>query len=214
MKRLFVLLILFLFTIAYGQVKEDKKETKDTKLITNIASGYENVTWGVKVSEARDKIKGKLVFTDEKSIIISKDGELEYHYGFFYVDPALEGAEAGKKAVKTETAEEKKKEAEKVDEGTLFYVALKFPYLSMDEVKKRIEDKYGPSTNENLHKMQGAIAWNGENTIVIMWVDRYENKPFCRRITYVDKRITKELSDYQFKVFNKVEISILRKLGL
>jgi hypothetical protein len=214
MKRLFVVLILFLFTIAYGQVTEDKKETKDSKLITNITSGYENVTWGVKVSEARDKIKGKLVFTDEKSIIISKDGELEYHYGFFYVDPALEGSEAGKEAVKTETAGEKKKEAEKVDEGTLFYVALKFPYLSMDEVKKRIEDKYGPSTNENLHKMQGAIAWNGENTIIIMWVDRYENKPYCRRITYVDKRITKELSDYQFKVFNKVEISILRKLGL
>jgi hypothetical protein len=214
MKRLFVVLILFLFTIAYGQVTEDKKETKDSKLITNITSGYENVTWGVKVSEARDKIKGKLVFTDEKSIIISKDGELEYHYGFFYVDPALEGSEAGKETVKTETAGEKKKEAEKVDEGTLFYVALKFPYLSMDEVKKRIEDKYGPSTNENLHKMQGAIAWNGENTIIIMWVDRYENKPYCRRITYVDKRITKELSDYQFKVFNKVEISILRKLGL
>ena len=213
MKRLFAVLILFLFTIAYGQVKEDKKESKDTKLIANIASGYENVTWGVKLSEARDKIKGKLVFTDEKSIIISKDGELEYHYGFFYVDPALESAETGKEAVKTET-EEKKKEAEKVDEGTLFYVALKFPYLSMDEVKKRLEDKYGLSTNENLHKMQGAIAWNGENTIIIMWVDRYENKPFCRRITYVDKRITKELSDYQFKVFNRVEISILRKLGL
>jgi len=223
MKRLFVVFILFLFTIATGQVKEDKKETKENKLITNIANGYENVTWGVKLSDARDKIKGKLVFTDEKSIIISKDGELEYYYGFFYVDPALESAETGKEAGKTETekkeapvkeTEEKKKEAEKIDEGKLFYVALKFPYLSMDEVKKRIEDKYGPSTNENLHKMQGAIAWNGENTIIIMWVDRYENKPYSRRITYVDKRIIKELSDYQFKVFNRVEIAILRKLGL
>jgi hypothetical protein len=217
MKRLFVASILFLFAVANGQVKEERKETKDSKYIASIASGYENVTWGVRLSEARDKIKGKLVFTDEKSIIISKDGELEYHYGFFYVDPALESAETDKGAVKTETAttiEEKKKEPEKVDEGTLFYVALKFPYLSMDEVKKRIEDKYGPSTNENLHRMQGAIAWNGQNTIIIMWVDRYENKPYCRRITYVDKRITKELSDYQFKVFNKVEISILRKLGL
>src|SRR4030043_113088 len=117
MKRLFVVFILFLFTIATGQVKEDKKETKENKLITNIANGYENVTWGVKLSDARDKIKGKLVFTDEKSIIISKDGELEYYYGFFYVDPALESAETGKEAVKTET-EEKKKEAEKDDEGT------------------------------------------------------------------------------------------------
>jgi hypothetical protein len=228
MKRLFVVLILFLFTIANGQDKGDKKEIKDNKLITNITNGYENVTWGVKLSDARDKIKGKLVFTDEKSIIISKDGELEYYYGFFYVDPAIESVETGKEADKKEAVKkeaEKKEadaketakktsEAEKVDEGKLFYVALKFPYLSMDEVKKRIEDKYGPSTNENLHKMQGAIAWNGENTIIIMWVDRYENKPYCRRITYVDKRITKELSDYQLKVFNRVEIAILRKLGL
>ena len=119
-----------------------------------------------------------------------------------------------KKEAGPKEGEKKTENAEKVDEGKLFYVALKFPYLSMDEVKKNIENKYGPSTNENLHNMQGAVAWNGENTIVIMWVDRYERKPFCRRITYVDKKITKELSDYQFRVFNRVELAILKQLGM
>lgn len=229
MKRFVCILILFLIITAVvnGQEKKEMKGTdagaaKEKKVASNIPSGYENIAWGVKLSEARDKIKGKLVYTDDKSIIISKDGDLEYYYGFFYVDPALEstisGKQTDKEEVKKETepkeGEKRSETGEKADEGKLFYVALKFPYLSMEEVRKKIEAKYGPSTNENLHKMQGAIAWNGENTIVIMWVDRYENKPYCRRITYVDKKITKELSDYQFKVFNRVELAILRQLGL
>jgi hypothetical protein len=233
MKRMFIIVVLFLITASYGQEKKEIKEpakeaAKEKKAASNVPNGYEAVAWGVKLSDARDKIKGKLVYTDDKSIIISKDGDLEYYYGFFYVDPALESVEASKKGEKKEAekkepekketppkeGEKKSEGAEKIDEGKLFYVALKFPYLSMDEVKKKIEEKYGPSTNENLEKMQGALAWNGENTIVIMWVDRYENKPFCRRITYVDKKITKELSDYQFKIFNRVEIAILNQLGL
>ncbi len=219
MKRFFLIIILFIVTLSYGQgttdTKEaDKESAKERKVISNVPNGYENIAWGVKLSDGRDKIKGKLVFTDDKSIIISKDGDLEYYYGFFYVDPALESADALKKDTDNKEAAKKTENTDKVDEGKLFYVALKFPYLSMDEVKKKIESKYGPSTNENLHKMQGALAWNGENTIVIMWVDRYENKPFCRRITYVDKKITKELSDYQFKIFNRVELAILRQLGL
>ncbi|HOT44570.1 MAG TPA: hypothetical protein PLC28_06760 [Spirochaetota bacterium] len=224
MKRFFLIIILFLVSVSHGQDTRGMKETykeapKERKVIASVPGGYENVAWGVRLSDARDRIKGKLVYTDDKSIIISKDGDLEYYYGFFYIDPALESADAAKNAAEKKETEPKEGEkktdgAEKVDEGKLFYVALKFPYLSMDEVKKKIEAKYGPSTNENLHKMQGAVAWNGENTIVIMWVDRYENKPFCRRITYVDKKITKELSDYQFKVFNRVELAILRQLGL
>ncbi len=226
MKRIFIIIILFLMTASYGQDKKETKEAvkdaaREKKVLSNIPSGHEAVTWGMKLSEARGKIKGKLAYTDDKSIIISKDGDLEYYYGFFYVDPALEAVETARKDEKKEgeKKEAEKKEppkegAEKVDEGTLFYVALKFPYLSMEEVKKKIEEKYGPSTNENLEKMQGALAWNGENTIVIMWVDRYENKPYCRRITYVDKKITRELGDYQFKVFNRAELAILNQLGL
>ncbi|OHD66652.1 MAG: hypothetical protein A2176_05150 [Spirochaetes bacterium RBG_13_51_14] len=207
MKRFFLMTILLLFAAANGQ------EKIDTKTISAIPGGYENMTWGTKLSNAIDKIKGKIVFTDEKSIILSKEGELEYHYGFFYVDPTLESADAVKDSGKKEE-EKKPGEQEKADEGTLFYVALKFPYLTMAEVKKRIEDKYGPCTNENLHKNQGALAWNGNQTIIVMWVDRYEDKPYCRRITYVDKKITKELSDYQFRVFNRVELAILRQMGI
>lgn len=211
MKRLILALLVFVLTTAHGQTMKDtkdKKEQKDTKEKTvtkNIYDGYEGLTWGIRLTAARDKIKGKLYFTDEKTLVLSRDGELDYHYGFFYQDPAME---------KADTAEAAKKEGtEKSDEGKLFYVALKFPYLSMDEVRKKIEEKYGPATTENMNKNQGAIAWNGEKTIVIMWVDRYENKPFCRRITYVSKEITRELNDYQIKVFNRVELELIRKLN-
>jgi hypothetical protein len=50
--------------------------------------------------------------------------------------------------------------------------------------------------------------------VVILWVDSYEGKPYSRRITYLDKRVTKELSDYRFRVFNRVELGILKNLGI
>lgn len=200
MKRLFIIPMLFSFAVAVGQ------EGRKAGAATGIPAGYGDAQWGARLSAARDNVKGKLVHTDDKSVIITRDGDLEYHYGFFYIDPALAGETPG--------TEPDEKPGGEVDEGTLFYVALKFPYLSLDEVKKRIEEKFGPSTNENIHNNQGAIAWNGDQTVVILWVDRYEGMPYCRRITYLDKRITKELRDYRFKVFNRVELGILRNLGI
>lgn len=210
MKRIFLAMAALL--VVSGLYGEEKSGARTVAL----PGGYENVTWGTRLSEARSKIKGKLVFTDEKTLIISRDEgteNLEYHYGFFYIDPAIEGGAAETKPADTTTGA-KTAGQEKSDEGKLFFVEMKFPYLSMEEVQKKIESKYGTYTDKNLIKDQGAVAWNGENTIIIMWVDRYENKPFCRRITYVDKRITKELSDYQFRVFNTVELGILKKMGL
>jgi hypothetical protein len=228
MKRLLIIMILFIITVASGQEKKDpaldkkeEKKAREEKIITSIPNGYENITWGMILAEAKDKIKGKLVFTDDKKIIISNDGDLEYDYGFFYIDPAIEAAFKAKKEADKDKKETGKSEADttapqpvKADEGKLFYVSLKFPYLAMEDVRKKIEARYGASTNENLNNMQGALAWNGTTTIIIMWVDRYENRPYCRRITYVDKRITKELSDYQYSVFNRAELALLRQLGL
>jgi hypothetical protein len=202
MKRQFLILILFFFIAASGQ---ENKEQKESKVAKNIPNGYENIQWGSMLAASRERIKGKLYFTDDKTLIISREGDMEYHYGFFYVDPAVEKPQAGEG--------DKKEKVEKADEGKLYYVALKFPYLAMNEVRKKIEDKYGPYTNENMSNHQGAIAWNGEKTIIIMWVDRYENKPYCRRITYVSKEIIKELNDYFLRVFNRVELELIRKLA-
>jgi hypothetical protein len=206
MKRLYlVMMLLPMLCVAYGQ---EKSATRTATL----PSGYENVAWGTRLTEARDKIRGKLVFTDEKTLIVSREEgmeNLEFYYGFFYIDPAIEGGAAETKPADATTGGQ-----QKADEGKLFFVEMKFPYLFMDDVQKKIESKYGTYTDKNLIKNQGAVAWNGTTTIIIMWVDQYENRPFCRRITYVDKRITKELSDYQFRVFNSVELGILKKMGL
>jgi len=211
MERKFLIFLLFLAIAVSGQVKKEQKESGVAK---NIPGGYEAIQWGTMLSAARDKVKGKLSFSDDKTLIISKEGDLEYHYGFFYEDPGLRKVELkeGEKKETDRTAAEKKEKSDKADEGKLFYVALRFPYLAAGEVRKKIEDKYGPNTNENITGNQGAIAWNGEKTIIIMWVDRYENKPYCGKITYVSKEIAKELNDYHLKVFNRVEVELIRKL--
>ncbi|MCU0847644.1 MAG: hypothetical protein MUD12_07125 [Spirochaetes bacterium] len=216
MKKLFILLLIASCTVLFAQDKKDTagEPAKGEKTSSSIPDGYGSLKWGTTVSAARGGISGKIVDTDEKSRIVSRDGELEYLYGFFYVDPAVEAAIKGES--RPEADKDKKtpdSSGQKADEGKLFYVALKFPYLAMEEVRKKLQDKYGPWTSDNLADSQGAIAWNGDKTIIVMWVDRYEKKPYCRRIVYVSKDIVKELNEYQNKVFNKTEQELIRKLN-
>ena len=195
MKKTLIILILFISSISTGQ--EQKKSS-------SIPQGYGSSTWGSPLSTVRDTIKGKLVFTDEKSVIVSKEGELTYTYGFFYVDPAQKDDDAAASSAESS--------AETKDEGKLFYVVLSFPYLSFPEVKNKYKETYGEPTIENITENQGASAWDDDKTIIVIWVDRYEKEPFCRRITYVSKDIVKEVNDYKTTMFNKTEIEIIKAL--
>ncbi|MCP4130293.1 MAG: hypothetical protein GY754_04870 [bacterium] len=205
----------------------DAKKAAPAEEKTNIPDGYGTLKWGFFLSKVKEEIRGTLTFTDNKTKIISKEGEMEYCYGFFYVEPAnkdLVKKEDDKKPVPETTppgatdpagtppAKPAETTGEEKDEGKLFYVSLKFPYLSMNEVKEQLKKKYGDPTRENIKNDQGTIAWDSENTIIIMWIDRYEKKPFCRRIIYISKKISKQLNDYQDKVFNKIKLEIIDKM--
>lgn len=170
-----------------------------------LPEGYGKLAWNVNVTQARDQVEGKLYFTDDKQIIISKDGELEYYYGFFYVDPTQIPAEENAGNANDNTAN--------IDEGKLFYVSLKFPYLSMETVKAKLNEKYGEESFSDMKNNRGAIAWESEKTIVIMWIDEYEKRPFCRKINYLSRETIKELNDYVYKVFNKTELEVIKKLN-
>lgn len=224
MRRLYVMLfILFFISSVYAQnkpaVKADAKtDNKNTNQPVNndskadkIPDGYGNLTWGMYLSDAKDKISGFLTYTDEKKMIISKDKELQYYYGFFYKEPSTESEATKKEAT---TAADKQPDAtQEKDEGRLFYVSLNFPYLDKDKVYEKIQKKYGNHTGENIKDNQGAIAWDSENTIIIMWIDRYEKKPYCRRIIYISKKISKELNDYTNTIFNKTELELLKQMN-
>lgn len=207
-KILYTMLIFCLAVVLNAQDKKesDKKDEKKEVSSKNLPEGYGQVKWGTDLSKVKPAISGRLVYTDEKKVIISRDGELEYFYGFFYIDPAT-----GKK--EDLNKDEKKGEKEVQDEGKLFYIAMRFPYLNYEEVRKKLEAKYGPATSEVIKDKQGAVGWNSDKTSIIMWVDRYENRAFCRRITYISMDIAKELNKYQTTIFNKTEIDIIQKLN-
>ncbi len=228
MRRLYALLImLFFISAVYAQntstektepKSETKTENKDTEKsdkkndkVEKIPDGYGNLVWGMYLSDARDKIAGILSFTDEKKVIISKDKELEYYYGFFYKEPSTETEPVKKE--ETASADKKTEPVQEKDEGKLFYVSMSFPYLDKDVVYEKIKSKYGTHSGENIKDNQGAVAWDSENTIIIMWVDRYEKKPFCRKIIYISKKYSKELNDYRNTIFNKTEIELLKKMN-
>ncbi|MCL1833080.1 MAG: hypothetical protein FWG49_01135 [Leptospirales bacterium] len=208
MRRLIIcFFILSFISTAFTQTNQQQSQqgNADTNqsgtAAEKIPDGYGDLTWEIYLSDARDKISGVLTYTDEKTVIVSKENEMQYRYGFFYKEPA-----AAPNNNETENTQEK-------DEGKLFYVSMNFPYLGKDQVYDRIEKKYGKHTSENVKDNKGAIAWNSENTIIIMWVDQYERKPYCRRIIYVSKKVSSELNDYTNTILNKTEIDLIKQMN-
>ena len=218
--RIFIsfLLIMLLFSALFSQEiveTENRDQTKKTEESV-IPSGYGEAVWGSYLTDVREKISGRLVFTDEKKIIKSKDGDLEYDYGFFYRDPLLTGEkiDVSDQAVNaSENIDDTAAAEETKDEGTLFYVSLKFPYLDQNLVYNKIKEKYGIHSSENIKDNQGAIAWDSDKTVILMWVDQYEGKPYCRRIVYVSKEIAAQLNEYHYVIFNKREIELIKQLN-
>jgi hypothetical protein len=182
----FSLCFIFSTTLISQGTDEKKVEEKKSTSTEAIPEGYGKLKWGISLKEAKANIFGKIIFTDEKKILISQDNELKYYYGFFY-------------------NEEKSKEE-------LFYVSLKFPYLSLEEIKKKVTDKYGEPKTENLTENQGLITWYSDTTIIILIIDNYENKPFCRKIVYLNKEISKKLDEEEKKFFFKKDKANLDKL--
>jgi hypothetical protein len=180
--------------------------------------GFGNIKWGTSISDVKANVIGKIAYTDDKKILISRESDIEYLYGFFYKGietEELEHAKSDTAPAKNENPETKLKESDiKAKDSRLFYVSLRFPYLTKDEVKKKIEEKYGPSTGEDIKDNKGAIVWNSGTTTIIMWVDNYEKRPYCMKINYLSKDIAKEVKDYLNKIFNSREIEILKKLSL
>ena len=195
MRRIYIIFSLLFMLYSIG-LHAQGKVTKDSKTGKNIPEGFGNVNWGTPVSAAKNQVLGKIVFSDDKKVIRSRDGDIEYLYGFFYIDPALmKGAPQGS------------------TEGKLFYVSINFPYLSMDDVRKKIEAKYGTASGETIKNNQGALLWDSGKTTIILWIDEYEDKPYSRKITYVGREIAEEINEYQKRVFNQRELKILEKLS-
>ncbi len=168
-------------------VKKDTKDAKEKRTEKKqLPDGFDSIKWGTTLSDAKKNIRGKIYFTDDREIIITKDGELEYKYGFFF-----DG---------------------KGTEGKFFYLAVSFPYLAFKDTREKLEMNYGSPTAENINKNQGSIAWDSEKTIIILQVDRYEKKPYTKRIVYVSKEIIKEVNEFQTSIFNKAEIETIKKM--
>jgi len=191
MKKIIWIICIASFALYTTFTPAQQKAPQNTKPQSkSIADGYGNVKWGSTYNDVKPNVLGRIAFTDEKRIIVSKDGELEYRYGFFYPE------------INQETNQQPK----------LFYVVIQFPYISLDDMKKKMEEKYGPPTGESIKNNQGAYIWESESTSIIVWVDSYEKKPFCRKITYLSKVMAKDINAYHNLVFSKKEQEILKQL--
>ncbi len=230
MKRalfVFILAVIVIASSAFGQAQRDQKQPKkETRReepqkkegTGSIPTGFGNLQWGASLSESKEKVLGKITFIDEKRVIMTRDGNIEYVYGFFHPDPALISEKQGKEAARPADAKQKVQAQEQAPaaqagEPKLYYVMIKFPYLTMDDVRNKIQERYGAPNGESIKNNQGALIWDSQKTTIIMWVDSFEKKPFSRKITYIGKDLAREVNEYQKQIFNKNEIEILRTLN-
>jgi len=211
LKMITMICIVFLISPSFAQNQGNQKKQPSS----TIPGGFGSLQWGATLDDTKSKVTGKITYIDEKRVIMSKEHNIEYTYGFFHIDPSIAGPAAPQPGNKTagKNANKKSPQPAASQQPQLYFVLVKFPYLAMDDVKKKIVDKYGPPTGENIHKNQGALIWDSENTAIIMWVDRYEKLPFCRKITYLGKQLAKDVNEYQKKIFSRNEIEILRNLN-
>lgn len=179
---------------------DDSSVASETDSTSKIPSGYSGATWGSSFDEVKKNIKGKLIYLKQNNIIITKDGEITYYYGFLFEDPEKVGVE------KTEDGEEKENTAK------FFFTSVEFPYAKMEAIKKKFIDKFGQPTKESIKRNKGAFVWESESTIVIVWVDSYENEPFVKRVTYISKTVSGDLKKYYYKIFNQDQINVMNTL--
>lgn len=183
MKKSFITLTILLTVINSSIFSQVSNKKDNVRMNMKDVSGYGDVKWGARFSDAKERVIGKIVYHDDKKVIITRDEEIEYRYGFFFMDTSISSPEEEK------SEKETTKPVESSLEAILFYVSIQFPYLTMVDVRKKIEEKYGQPTGETVKDSQGAIIWDFDKTAIIMWLDRYENNPFCRKINYVSKEL-------------------------
>jgi hypothetical protein len=195
----------------------EEKSAEESKTVTEnvskeenkgaIFDGFTGIAWGTTFNKVKDAVKGKIVYANEKKVIVTKVGEMTYRYGFFFQDIEVVGdmQAATPEAPETETA------AEEQPEARLFYAVIEFPYLAMKNLKDKYVAKYGEPSAENIKKHRGVIIWESEKTLIIVWIDNYEDRSYSRKINYISKDISKELNSYYYKLFNKKELEILNK---
>lgn len=215
MKNIFKTITLICIVVLSSPLYAQNQGAQKKQQASTLPGGFGNIQWGAALDDTKSKVIGRITYIDEKRVIMSKESDIEYTYGFFHMDPSIAGTTAPRPDDKTpgKNGNKKAQQPAAAQQPKLYFVLVKFPYLAMEDVKKKIVDKYGPPTGENIEKNQGAFIWDSDNTAIIMWVDRYEDLPFCRKITYLGKQLAKDVNEYQKKIFNKAEIEILRNLN-
>ncbi|MBN2434759.1 MAG: hypothetical protein JXK07_05760 [Spirochaetes bacterium] len=211
MKKIIILTVVLTITgILLGQSEEEPDKA------TVVAAEPGGARWGSSFDEVREVARGKLQFYRKDHYIITKDGEITYTYGFFYEDPEMLGMDP-EEEVEPEpepagATAEGATDDEKTGEAQYLYGITSFPYLAMEDVKKKLIEKYGEPTAESIVRNSGVIIWDLETTQISAWIDAYEKKPYCRKIVYVSKEVSKKLKDYNYKIFNRKEIDTLNRI--
>lgn len=227
MKRITLICLLLAVPVAAQNQQDTPNQADEEQSEGSRAPG--SVAWGARFETVKDNVKGALEYYKKDRIIVSREGEITYTYGFFYADPEVIGEPEAAEEAQTEEQQENQdnqdNQGNQTDDETenqadqagpyepqYSYVVMQFPYLAMDDIRAKYVEKYGEPASELVEDNKGVIVWEFNNTMITMWIDEYERKPYCKKINYLSKSFTEKLKQYKNQVFNKKEIETLNRI--
>ncbi|MFW6366033.1 MAG: hypothetical protein ACOC2H_06110 [Spirochaetota bacterium] len=211
--------VLFIILLAAAPLSaQDTQQNQNGDDAAVTAPGQ--VEWGAGFDTVKESVKGRLQYFEKNREIVSSEGEITYTYGFFYPDPEIVGtpmddddtAENQDQAADGTEADGAQGDAADASEAEFSYVIVHFPYLAMDDIKQKYVEKYGDPSSQLIEDNRGVIIWESEQTMITMWIDEYEGKPYCRKINYLSKEFTDKLESYRTRIFNQKEIDALNRI--
>jgi hypothetical protein len=224
MKKLLPILAILSFcpTLLFAQVDQT---------VTSL-DGFAEASWGMTFESSREKFlsmatnpeaKEKIEIINEKKdeqLLIKRNG-IFYLYRF-YRTPELLKEVRPKETGAAETDPSIAGQTEYRESGILFSVGTTFNLVPSEQIKDKLEKKYGKPKKESIgdDKVSGASIWElvdkKEASIkggyAVQWREGYKRKAYTRRIDYFSANIREMiLKDYK-EFFSVQETKTLRDL--
>jgi len=194
--------------------------------------GFNEASWGMTYESIREKFLSMATNTESKeqieivneekdtSLLVKRNG-IFYLYRF-YRTPEIVKQVRPKDPSRAEVDPTIENQTEYRENGILFSVGVTFNLVPSDQIKEKLEKKYGKARKESIgdDKVSGAGIWElvdrRENPprggYAVQWREGYKKAPYTRRIDYFSANIRDMIAKDTKEFFSVQETKTLRDL--
>ncbi len=191
LKIYFIFLFICLFTFREVFSVNEKERYNGDENVSYTSSNLFGYKWGEKFSEIKKRLKN-IKYEDTNKRIVYVKNFIVFTLGFFPFTE-VEKTDLQKSQVSSSNQQnETKEEAKQKEEGLLYYINLSFPLTEAYEIIKKYNQQYGVPKQ----KEENFILWETNDTVIYLWLEKYNNSLFSRRVDFISKELSNKIKEY------------------